>query len=305
MKKIILQVLPEDTGKRLDVFVTGQCKKMNLGVSREFVQKLIQKNNCLIKNSSLPIKPHTKLKEGDEIALILQVKEKNELKEEDIALDVIYEDKDIIVINKPVGLVVHPAPGNSEHTLVNALLFKFRKLSDINPERPGIVHRLDKDTSGVLVIARNNHAHLILAEQFAQHSIKRKYVALVRGRIEFDEGVIELPIARHPIKRKNMAVSFSESSKYAKTHYKVIKRKKNFTFLELTPHTGRTHQLRVHLSHINHPILGDIKYGKASDFLRLALHAKSLGFTHPTTGKFVEFSVPEPKEFREFINKAD
>ena len=198
---------------------------------------------------------------------------------------------------------MHPAPGNYEHTLVNALLHHFKNLSDINPQRPGIVHRLDKETSGLIVVAKNNSSHLTLAAQFAKHSIKRKYIALVRGRVEFDENVIEVPIGRHPLKRKNMAVSFKENAKQAKTRYRTLKRGEDFSLLELEPFTGRTHQLRVHLAFIGHPILGDSKYGPGNKFSRMALHAKYLGFLHPKTGKFMEFSSETPKEFKEFVIK--
>jgi 23S rRNA pseudouridine1911/1915/1917 synthase len=207
----------------------------------------------------------------------------------------------LAVINKPPGLVVHPAPGNRKHTLVNALLSRFKKLSAINPQRPGIVHRLDKETSGLLVIAKDDATHLELARQFAEHSIKRKYIALVKGRMKFDEGVIEMPIGRHPYKRKSMAVGFGENTKYAKTYYRTIKRATDYTLLELEPFTGRTHQLRVHLAFLGHPILGDSKYGKNNEFARLALHAKYLGFTHPHAKKFIEFNCAVPKELREYL----
>lgn len=194
-------------------------------------------------------------------------------------------------------MVVHPAPGNYQHTLVNALLYHFKTLSDVNPQRPGIVHRLDKDTSGLLVIAKNNFTHLGLAAQFAKHSIKRKYVALVKGKVEFDEDIIEMPIVRHPDKRKNMSVGFGKKAKYAKTYYRTLKRSDNFSILELHPFTGRTHQLRVHLAFLGHPILGDTKYGKNDAFSRLALHAQYIGFAHPRTGKFMEFESALPGEF--------
>ena len=214
------------------------------------------------------------------------------------SIKIVYEDDNIIVINKPAGLVVHPAPGNYEHTLVNALIYCFKNLSDINPQRPGIVHRLDKETSGLLVIAKNNTTHLALARQFAKHSIKRKYIALVKGKMEFDEDIIELPIGRHPRRRKNMAVGFAKGTKYAKTHYRTLKRKEDCSLLELEPFTGRTHQLRVHLAFIGHPILGDAKYGKGNGSKRMCLHAKYIGFLHPSSGKFVEFSSDTPSEFK-------
>jgi 23S rRNA pseudouridine1911/1915/1917 synthase len=208
------------------------------------------------------------------------------------------------VINKPTGLVVHPAPGNYQHTLVNALLYHFKELSSINPLRPGIVHRLDKDTSGLMLIAKNNPAHLNLAEQFSRHSIRRKYLALVNGRVEFDEDIIELPIGRHPTKRKCMSVGFGAKTRYAKTLYRTLKRTDRVSLLELEPFTGRTHQLRVHLAQINHPILGDVKYGRNNPALRLALHAFYIGFLHPVTGKFLEFSTPAPKEFADFMKRV-
>jgi 23S rRNA pseudouridine1911/1915/1917 synthase len=171
----------------------------------------------------------------------------------------------------------------------------------VNPERPGIVHRLDKETSGLLVVAKNNFAHLALAKQFADHSIKRTYIALVKGKVEFDEDVVEVPIARHPVKRESMAVSFHKEARFAKTRYRTIKRTDEFSFLELEPFTGRTHQLRVHCAFLGHPILGDTKYGKLNPFKRLALHAKSLGFIHPRTGKLMEFTSAAPEEFSKVI----
>jgi len=302
MQEYILNVPPDDKGKRLDIFICDYSKLNGLGLSRESIQKLIAGGNITVKNSS-GLKPHYKIKPDDEIRIIIEEKKSSPLKPEDIDLDIIYEDSDLAIIDKPIGLVVHPAPGNYEHTLVNALLFHFKTLSDINPLRPGIVHRLDKDTSGLLVIAKNNAAHLALAEQFAVHSIKRKYAALVKGKMEFDEDVVELPIGRHPYKRKDMAVGFNDHAKYAKTLYRTIKRSEAASLLELEPYTGRTHQLRVHLSYLGHPILGDTKYGKNNDFPRLALHAKSLGFVHPRTKKFVEFTSKLPEEFTQFIKK--
>jgi len=303
MQEYILKVLPEDAGRRLDLFIADFAKKNKLGFSREFIQKLINERQVNLLKTSLSLKPHYKIKAGEEFKVIIEDKKPSELNPENIPLDILYEDMDLAIINKPSGLVVHPAPGNSEHTLVNALLYHFKELSDINPQRPGIVHRLDKETSGLLVIAKNNSTHLELSAQFAKHSIKRKYIALVKGKVEFDEDIIELPLARHPFKRKNMAVSFGEKTKYAKTHYRTLKRTEGFSLLELEPFTGRTHQLRVHLSFLGHPILGDTKYGKNNEFSRLALHAKHLGFIHPATGKYVEFSCDTPKEFTELIKK--
>jgi 23S rRNA pseudouridine1911/1915/1917 synthase len=284
MKEYIMKVSEADSGMRLDLCLTEFFKRKTMGFSRTALQSFITSGNVTVNNSQLA-KPHHKLKSGDEVRIQIEDKKpEQDILAEDIALDVVYEDDDLAVINKSSGLVVHPAPGNYEHTLVNALLGRFKKLSDINPQRPGIVHRLDKETSGLLVIAKDNAAHLDLAKQFAAHTIKRKYIALVKGSVEFDEDIIELPISRHPYKRKNMAVGFGQDSKYAKTHYRTLKRTKDFSILELEPFTGRTHQLRVHLTHLGHPILGDTRY---------------IGFTHPRTGKFVEFSCDIPPEFEQ------
>jgi len=285
---------------RLDLLLADYAQLNNLGFSRTNIQKLIREGKVFI-NSRAVNKPHQKLNAHDQLQIFLPEKQKSELTGEDIRLDIVYEDADLLVINKPVGLVVHPAPGNRQHTLVNALLGRSMELSDINQNRPGIVHRLDKETSGLLVVAKNNPSHLNLVKQFSRHSIQRKYVAIVSGRVEFDEDVIEVPIGRHPLKRKNMAVSFNENSKYAKTFYKTLKRAKSYSLLELTPFTGRTHQLRVHLAYLGYPILGDSKYGRKDSFTRLALHAQEIGFVHPATNKFVHFSSKLPLEFQEFV----
>ncbi|MBM3246058.1 MAG: RluA family pseudouridine synthase [Candidatus Omnitrophica bacterium] len=299
MQQHSLKVSPPEAGQRLDLVILAFAKARDLGFSRTFIQKLILNGKVAL--AGLSIKPNYKVKAGDEFLITLEDEKADYPQAEDIALDIVYQDQDIAVINKPAGLVVHPAPGNYEHTLASALLYHFKKLSDINPQRPGIVHRLDKDTSGLLVVARNNSAHLDLARQFAEHTIKRKYVAIVKGKMEFDEQVIELPIGRHPYKRKNMSVGFGKNTKYAKTYYRTLKRTDEFSLLELEPFTGRTHQLRVHLAFLGHPILGDNKYGKNNQFSRLALHAKEIGFIHPRTKKFMEFTSPAPRVFIEFI----
>ncbi len=302
MREYTLKVPDEQEGTRLDLLISAYSKEESLGLSRTAIQELMSRESITVHGSS-DVKSHYKGKADDAIKIITEDKVKSSLLPEDIPLEVVYEDKDLAIINKPVGLVVHPAPGNRSHTLVNALLFRFKELSDINPQRPGIVHRLDKDTSGILVIAKNNSSHLKLSEQFSDHSIKRKYVALVQGKMEFDENVIEAPLARHVIKRESMAVDFSDKSRYAKTYYRTLKRFGGYSLLQLEPFTGRTHQLRVHLAFIGHPILGNKKYGKKNEFSRLALHAQSLGFIHPTSGKFVEFNSPLPQEFLDVTTK--
>jgi 23S rRNA pseudouridine1911/1915/1917 synthase len=320
MQEYVFKVEQQDANMRLDLFLIEFSKKKDLGLSRTFIQRLISEGKVSVNSLNLinpalsatkkryvvrkgGVKPHFKVKTGDEIRIRILDKKPSILKAEEIPLDIIYEDDDLAIIDKYSGLVVHPAPGNYEHTLVNALLHHFKKLSDISPQRPGIVHRLDKETSGLLVIAKNNPAHLALAKQFAKHSIKRKYIALVKGKMEFDENIIELPIGRHPYKRKNMSAGFGKKTKYAKTYYRTLSRERDYSLVELEPFTGRTHQLRVHLAFLGHPILGDTKYGKNNEFSRLALHARYIGFVHPRTGKFVEFSCETPPEFSELLNK--
>ncbi len=295
MQEFKIKILPDSAGRRLDLFLVDFFKGQKMGFSRNFIQDLIESGG--VTKESIRLKPHYKVKQGEELKIYIPHRKSAALEPEKIVLEIIYEDEDLAIVNKPAGLVVHPGAGNSQHTLVNALLYHFKQLSNINPERPGIVHRLDKDTSGLLVIAKNNASHLNLVKQFAEHSIKRKYIALVKGKMEFDENVIELPIGRHPRKRKDMAVSFRQDTKYAKTYYRTLKRTEEFSLLELEPFTGRTHQIRVHLAFLGHPVLGDAKYGKNTQFSRLALHAKYIGFIHPRTGKFVEFSCDAPAEF--------
>ena len=303
--QFILQVSETQVRMRLDLLLTNYAAGNNLGLSRTNVQKLICEGKVFL-NSHITHKANHKVKLGEHIQVILPEKVELKLCPEQIALDVIYEDDDLAVINKQTGLVVHPAPGNRKHTLANALLSRFKQLSDINLDRPGIVHRLDKETSGLLVIAKNNASHLKLAKQFAEHSIERKYIAIVSGRVEFDEDVICAPIGRHPIKRQDMAVSYLKNTRYAKTLYRTLKRGKDFSLLELRPFTGRTHQLRVHLAFLGHPILGDIKYGKDTllrAFGRMALHAQEIGFIHPKSEKFVHFTSDLPCEFEDFLKQ--
>lgn len=302
MKEYTATVNDTDSGKRLDLFLHASLDA-SAGFSRTFLQGLIR-DGCVKVNEILVTIPHHKVSFRDSVTICVPEKETRSLKAEPMPLKVYYEDADIAVIEKPIGLVVHPAPGNYEHTLVNALLHQFAHLSDVNPGRPGIVHRLDKETSGVMVIAKTNFAHLALAKQFAAHSITRIYLALVKGRMEFDENVIELPIGRHPYKRKQMSVLSVKNPRYAKTFYRTLKRSDTVSLLELHPHTGRTHQLRVHLAFIGHPIMGDSKYGKNNAFERLALHAAVLGFSHPRKKRLVEFHSDVPDFLTEFSGRT-
>lgn len=295
MKEYRFVASSEEAGVRLDILLSNFCKEKKLGVSRTLIKALILKGVVSVSGTAV-LNPHYKVRPQDEVRFSIEEKAPLEIKAEQIKFDIVYDDSDLAVINKPSGLVVHPAPGNYEHTLVNALKNVFSELSDINPARPGIVHRLDKETSGLLIIAKNNFSHLGLTKQFTEHTIKKEYIAIVKGIMEFDEGVVEAPISRHLYKRKNMAVSFTQKAKEAKTYYRTLKRFKDFSLIELHPFTGRTHQLRVHLDFIGHPILGDEKYGKNNKFSRLALHAKRLIFTHPRTGKIIDLTAPTPEE---------
>lgn len=295
MKEVTLKIAPEDAGARLDLYLLRFSQIQNLGLSRNSIQKLIRENQVILEGRV--IKAHYKIRAGQVFKLQIPDQPTQIIESENIPLDIRFEDDDVIVVDKPSGMVVHPGAGNYQGTLVNSLLFHCESLSRVNPERPGIVHRLDKDTSGLIVVAKNDSSHQHLAQQFAKHSVLRKYAALVKGRVELNEDIIELPIGRHPRQRKKMSVNFISQHKYAKTKYKVLKRRAQLTLLELTPFTGRTHQLRVHLSFIGHPILGDNKYGRETKFSRMALHAYQIGFVHPRTNKLIEIKSAIPKEF--------
>jgi 23S rRNA pseudouridine1911/1915/1917 synthase len=224
------------------------------------------------------------------------------IKPEAVALDIVYEDEDIIALNKPAGMTVHPASGHYGGTLLNALVHHVGELSDVNgPKRPGIVHRLDKETSGVILVAKTNMAHARLAKQFEAHTVEKKYVAIVEGVVQFDEGVVQAPIGQHAKYHDMRCIAPEGEGKPAVTYYQVLKRHKDRTLIALFPETGRTHQLRLHMRHIKHPILGDDKYGHKGTFSRLALHAQAIFFVHPTNNDPMEISVPLPQEFAPFV----
>lgn len=299
MELFTLEVQHEDSGSRLDRFLIAKLSQLP---SRTYLKKIFSENKILVNNK--PAKPNYKVKEHDKIFFEIPELKELEIQPENIPLDIIYEDDDLLVVNKPAGMVTHPAPGNYSGTLVNALVHYSKSLSMVGtPLRPGIVHRLDKDTSGTMVVAKNDKAHVKLAEQFKLHSIKRKYLAVVEGIVQFDEGVVDLPIGRHPLAREKMSVSFLDDSREAKTTYKTLKRYNYFSLIELSPHTGRTHQLRVHMAYLGHPIVGDKKYGKGKISSRLALHAQLIGFNHPRTGKYMEFSSDLPEEIKKIIKE--
>lgn len=290
---------PEDVGSRIDVFIAENIEEF----SRSGVQRLIEEG--LIKLNGSPVKANYKLREKDIIDVEVPEAKTVEILPENIPLDILYEDKDVIIVNKPQGMVVHPAPGHTSGTLVNALMYHCGdELSGINGEkRPGIVHRIDKDTSGVLMIAKNDVAHQSLAEQLAEHSITRKYNAIVFNGFQEDEGTVDQPIGRNPLDRKKMAVT-QKHSRRAVTHYRVLERMGNFTFIEAQLETGRTHQIRVHLTFIGHPLLGDTVYGPKKQPFHLegqALHARVLGFVHPTTGQYMEFEAPLPENYEKLL----
>ncbi|HQL40734.1 MAG TPA: RluA family pseudouridine synthase [Candidatus Omnitrophota bacterium] len=286
-------IAPEDAHKRLDVFL---AKAIPLCPSRAFVQHLIKSGSVSI--NGIPRKNNYKLIAGETVDVSVQDKISFDVKPENIPLDVFYEDSVLIVINKPSGMTVHPGAGCGSGTLVNALLCHCKKLSNVNDDmtRPGIVHRLDKETSGLMVAVKSNRAHVDLAHQFEGRIVKKCYVALVEGCVEFDEGVIDAPLGPDPLHRQKRSV-LAREPKEAQTFYRVLKRFSKASLVLLMPRTGRMHQLRVHMAHLGHPFLGDEKYGKKNSFSRLALHAKALAFFHPQTKAWVEFSSPTPSEF--------
>lgn len=282
--------LPKDFGKRIDVYIAEYFVDR---YSRTYLQKLIAGGSVLVNGK--PSKSKHKIAGGDQIDIVFPPAEACAIKAEDIHIDIIYEDNDLLVINKPAGMVTHPGAGTKNNTLVNALLHHCKGLSGIGGTlRPGIVHRLDKDTSGLMLVAKNDFTHRHLAKQFKDRKVERKYDALVEGVVELDNDRINLPIGKHPGNREKMSVEFG-ASKEAVTIYRVVKRFKDSTLLEITPITGRTHQIRVHLKAIGHSIVGDIKYGaKMNPFGRQALHAKWIRFFHPVLKRYMEFSSKAP-----------
>ncbi len=300
METFLIEV-KENEGIRIDKFV---CKNTE-DITRSSVQNLIKQGN--IKVNGNDVSKNYTVKKGDVLEIILPDNEELDVKEENIPLDIIYEDDDLLIVNKAKGMVVHPAPGNYDGTLVNALLYHCKdSLSGINGViRPGIVHRIDKDTSGLLIVAKNDYSHNVLAKQIKEHSFKREYEAVVYGNIKDDEGEINAPIGRHSIDRKKMAITI-KNSKPAITHFKVLNRYEEFTHIRLRLETGRTHQIRVHMASIGHPVAGDAVYGpkKVISYLNgQCLHAKNIGFLHPTNGKYMEFESDLPKYFINFIEK--
>lgn len=295
-----LYLTADTAGERADQFVARSVE----GLTRSSAQRLLESG--MVVSGGKKLKKNARLEIGDELAVTLPDPEPLDVIAQEIPLDIVYEDEDVVVVNKPVGMVVHPAPGHSDGTLVNALLYHCGKsLSGINGTlRPGIVHRIDRDTSGLIIVAKNDSAHVALAEQLQDHSLARTYEAVVVGNLREDSGTVEAPIARHRTDRKRMAVT--AGGKRAVTHWRVLERYNGYTRVECQLETGRTHQIRVHMAYLNHPVLGDTVYGNKKPYPGLAgqcLHAKRLKFVHPSTGKLVEVECPLPEYFAKVINK--
>ena len=289
-------------GERIDRYLSEELADR----SRSYIQKLIKENYVTVNQK--PVKANYRLSLGDRVEIDLPEAKEPDIKPEDIPLDILYEDKDIIIVNKPKQMVVHPAPGHYSQTLVNALMYHCGfELSGINGTmRPGIVHRIDMDTTGSLVACKNDMAHQSLSKQLKEHSIRRIYVAIVHGNIKEEDGTVNAPIGRHPTERKKMSIH-SRNGRDAITHYQVLERFGNYTYIQCELETGRTHQIRVHMASLGHPLLGDMVYGpKKCPFPHLqgqTLHARTLGIIHPRTGEYLEVNAPLPAYFIELLDK--
>ena len=297
----IITITVEKSGDRIDALLAQNAE----GLTRSAAQRLIEDGSVLVNGGA--VKKNYKCSAGDVVELCLPEAQDIELVPQDIDLDIVYEDDDVVVVNKPRGMVVHPAPGHPDGTLVNALMFRCGdSLSGIGGEkRPGIVHRIDKDTSGLLIVAKNDFAHLGLSAQLSDRSLSRVYECVVRGRLREDSGTVNAPIGRHPADRKRMAVT-EKNSRSAVTHWEVIARYNGYTHVRCRLETGRTHQIRVHMAHIGHPLLGDFTYGAPSPEKGLegqCLHARELKFIHPRTGEKVHIETELPQYFKDVLSK--
>lgn len=298
-----IDVLEFQTGIRIDKFIADELPEL----SRSYVQKLIKEEQITV-NGKI-VKANYKLSPEDLVVVLQPELKEPDILAEDIPLDILYEDSDLLIVNKPKGMVVHPSAGHYTGTLVNALMHYCKDdLSGINGVmRPGIVHRIDMDTTGSLLVCKNDYAHQNIAEQLKTHDIKRVYHAIVHGVLKEDEGTIDAPIGRHPIERKKMSINH-KNGKEAVTHYKVIKRFRNYTYIQCQLETGRTHQIRVHMASIKHPLLGDVAYGPAKCPFKLqgqTLHAKIIGILHPRTNEYLEIDAPLPEYFSELLKKLE
>ncbi|AYC29178.1 RluA family pseudouridine synthase [Paenisporosarcina cavernae] len=289
-------VTEETKGNRIDKFLSEQEPEW----SRSQVQTWLKDGHILVNDEQ--VKTNYKVKEADEVVVTIPDVQELEIVAEDLDLEIVYEDADVLVVNKPRGMVVHPAPGHTSGTLVNGLMHHCTDLSGINGvARPGIVHRIDKDTSGLLMVAKNDMAHESLVDQLVKKTVTRKYIALVHGHIAHDKGTIDAPITRDTRDRQSMAVG--DKGKHAVTHFRVLERFQDYTLVECRLETGRTHQIRVHMKYIGFPLVGDPKYGpkKTLDIGGQALHAAVIGFDHPRTGEYMEFERPIPETFQEVL----
>ncbi|MEE1304558.1 MAG: RluA family pseudouridine synthase [Agathobacter sp.] len=304
MNKDTFEVVEEQEGERLDKLLSVIYPEQ----SRSFFQKLIKDNRITI-NGRFE-KANYRVKSDDIIDVVIPEAIETKIIPEDIPLDILYEDEDVLIVNKPKDMVVHPSAGHYSGTLVNAIMFHCKdSLSGINGEiRPGIVHRIDKDTTGSLIVCKNDDSHNNIAAQIKDHSVNRIYEGIVIGNVKEDEGTINAPIGRHPVERKKMAIN-EKNGKDAITHYKVLKRFGNYTYCQFKLETGRTHQIRVHMSSIGHPLAGDTIYGFAKPAFKnlqgQTLHAKIIGFIHPRNGQYVEFEAPLPDYFKKLLKKLD
>ena len=304
MKKEEFEVQTEQEGERLDKYLSI----IYPDISRSFFQKLIKEDGVLVNDR--PEKANYRIKTDDLITVSIPDAVETAIVAEDIPLDILYEDSDILIVNKPKGMVVHPSAGHYSGTLVNAVMYHCKdSLSGINGEiRPGIVHRIDMDTTGSLIICKNDESHVKIAKQIKEHSVNRIYEGIVCGNVKDDEGTIEGAIGRNPKERKKMAIN-EANGKPAVTHYKVLRRFGNYTYMQFKLETGRTHQIRVHMASIGHPLLGDALYGPAKcPFKNLqgqTLHAKTIGFIHPRTNEYMEFSAPLPEYFENLLKKLE
>lgn len=297
------ELFPEiaDSGLRIDKYLST----VNEQLSRSYIQKLLKSGLVLVDGK--PVKASYQVDEGDVISLDIPEAVEPEIEPENMDLDILYEDQDVILVNKPKGMVVHPAAGHYSHTLVNGLMHHCKdQLSGINGVmRPGIVHRIDMDTTGVIIACKNDMAHNSIAAQLKEHSITRRYQAIVHGVLKDDAGTVEGSIGRHPTDRKKMSINYN-NGKSAVTHYKVLKRFRQYTHVECRLETGRTHQIRVHMASIGHPLLGDLVYGPGKcpipGLQGQTLHAGVLGFIHPRTGEYMEFTAPLPEYFAKLLN---
>lgn len=301
---MIRELTAEESGVRIDKYLSSRLE----GLSRSYLQKLLKDGGVLVNEKA--VKSNYPVAEGDRIRLEVPEPEEPEILAEPMDLDILYEDADILLVNKPKGMVVHPAAGHASGTLVNGLMAHCRgQLSGINGVlRPGIVHRIDMDTTGVLIVCKNDKAHNAIAEQLKVHSITRRYYAIVHGNLKEESGTIDAPIGRHPTDRKKMSIN-EKHGKPAVTHYRVLKHFRKFTYVECQLETGRTHQIRVHMASIGHPLLGDTVYGPGkppvAGLQGQTLHAGVLGIIHPTTGEYMEFTAPLPDYFMKLLNTLE